>query len=64
MCNDWMNAFMEKNAVKICEKVWNNLRQLRPKGPFYSPVYSPAPAGMPIRLGRSVRREQEAYVGL
>ena len=33
----------------------------------HQPVYSPAPAGMPIRLGRSggsVRREQEAYVGL
>ena len=29
MCNDWMNAFVQKNEVKICEKVLNNLGQLR-----------------------------------
>ena len=29
MCNDWMNAFMDKNEVKICEKVLNNLGQLK-----------------------------------
>ena len=48
-------------------KVRQQLNAQTSEPSLYSPVYSPAPAGMPIRLGRSggsVRRGQEAYVGL